>query len=246
MDGVGEFFGHNRVGEMAHWQMGEDNRLGLCMVAGPARRQVRRTVPAQEDAFQSGSHGWKLSPFILFHPWLDCVWKGCCGEEVVRGRKPQEKAASSRRPGLKTANRKPNTPPPASGGRRIFRIWAVGVAAGLAVGHEKDQEDDKADQRDKADKHPPTAAAGVVEAAHREGEAGDEDGEAVNRAEQSEAVRTGVAEDAVGNTDQDDSNGVEEGEHPVGLAPRATGEGEVVFPGVEIPVHRVLFFLGGG
>ena len=108
----------------------------------------------------------------------------------------------------------------------------------MAVGYEENEENDPTDQRDEAEEHPPAAASGVVEAADGEGEAGKEDGQSVEYIDRSVNALAGETEDVVDQIGQNGRDDVENEKHPVGFAAAAAGEGDLVFPGVEIPVHE--------
>ena len=62
--------------------------------------------------------------------------------------------------------------------RLAQRIGAVGIVARLRALHEEKQQDQPAEQRDQRQQHPPARFAIVVQAAHRDGERGHQQGEA--------------------------------------------------------------------
>ena len=62
---------------------------------------------------------------------------------------------------------------------RFLRIGAVFVIAGLAIGNQKEKDDQGADKWDENQKPPPAAAPGVMEAADKYSKGREEDRETI-------------------------------------------------------------------
>jgi hypothetical protein len=117
------------------------------------------------------------------------------------------------------------------------------VGAGLAVGDVEDDENDRSDEWNKSDENPPSAAAGVMETADGECDKRKNDGQGVEAGEDPVAVLAAESEGSFDQAQDDEGDDVEEHKHPVGFAAGAALEVDVVFPSVEIPVHREMPFL---